>query len=399
MGGWWRDLGTSSQWRVAGPLRAAGLGLALGAALLTLPEAAHAQIGSDRYSSIVIDAATGKVLSADNPDALREPASLTKLMTLYMLFEALRDHRVSIDQQVPVSAHAASMEPTKLGIVPGTDITVEQAIEGIVTLSANDAASAIGEMLGGGSEDRFAQMMTLRAHALGMTNTTFQNASGLPDPPNWTTARDLGILVRHLITDFPDEYHYFSVPSFIFHGRAIYNHDTMLKVYPGADGLKTGWIKASGHNLATSAVRDNVRLIGIVLGAGSNWERDQDMAAQLDQGYESEGVPVMMVHREPSLIAAAHAAPIPRAAMRGVPVRFASARTELRPQHLPTPPRFRPVVEVAEAPERPVHRIVHQTRATHPVTRGHIEKTSATRRQEACPDHDRTGCLRREASR
>ena len=160
-------------------LGAAGLGrLAFG---LLGPAPARAQIGSDRYSSIVVDAASGNVLEEVNPDAPRHPASLAKLMTLYMAFEALRDRRITLDQLVPVSAHAASMEPSKLGLVPGTRLTVEQAILGLVTKSANDAAAALGELLGG-SEDRFAQMMTLRARALGMANTTFPNASGLPDP-------------------------------------------------------------------------------------------------------------------------------------------------------------------------------------------------------------------------
>jgi D-alanyl-D-alanine carboxypeptidase len=282
---------------------------------LAAPRTAHAQIGSPQYSAIVVDAASGTVLSADNPDELHHPASLTKMMTLYMLFEAVRDHRASFDQYVPVSPHAASMEPTKLGVPAGGALTVEQAVLGIVTQSANDAASAVGEMLGG-DEDRFAEMMTLRAHALGMTHTTFRNASGLPDPDQWTTARDIAILSRHLVQDFPNEYRYFSVPSFNFHGRTILNHDTMLRIYPGADGLKTGWIRTSGHNLATSAMRGNVRLIGVVLGAASNGERDQDMMAQLDAGFSSQGVPVLVAHRAPAprfgtLVASAHAAPMP----------------------------------------------------------------------------------------
>jgi D-alanyl-D-alanine carboxypeptidase len=162
------------------PRQAALMGF-LAAVAVALPAAAWAQIGSDRYSSIVVDAATGNVLEAANPDAERHPASLAKLMTLYMAFEALRDRRISAEQPVPVSARAAAMEPSKLGLVPGTRLTVEDAILGLVTKSANDAAAALAELLGG-SEDRFAQMMTLRARALGMSHTTFTNASGLPDP-------------------------------------------------------------------------------------------------------------------------------------------------------------------------------------------------------------------------
>jgi D-alanyl-D-alanine carboxypeptidase len=285
------------------------LAVAVGIGIMAAP--AQAQIGSDRYSSIVVDAATGNVLEAANPDALRHPASLAKLMTLYMTFEALRDRRIALDQLVPVSAHTASTEPSKLGLVPGTRLTVEEAILGLVTKSANDAAAALGELLGG-SEDRFAQMMTLRARALGMSHTTFTNASGLPDPDQWSTARDLAVLGRHLLTDFPNFYPYFSTPSFTFQRRVIFNHDRMLQSYPGADGMKTGWTEASGHNLVTSAVHSGVRLIGVVLGAASNPERDTHMAALLDQGFEQLDVPperrTAVAGRLPSIVSTAHAA-------------------------------------------------------------------------------------------
>ncbi len=290
-----------------------------------LPRVAHAQIGSARYSSMVIDANSGSVLEAVNADELRHPASLTKLMTLYMLFEALRDRRLTLSQLVPVSYHAASQVPSKLGITPATRITVEEAILGLVTKSANDAAAALGELLGG-DEDRFAQMMTLRARALGMNRTVFRNASGLPDPEQVTTARDLAILARHLITDFPGYYGYFSTPNFVFHGRTIYNHDRMLQTYPGADGMKTGYTEASGHNLITSAERSGVRLVGVVLGAASNPERDYHMTALLDQSFEQLDVPggrrgtVVASNRAPSLIATAQAASMTMpASIRQVP--------------------------------------------------------------------------------
>lgn len=267
---------------------------------LTLTASIHtasAQVGSDRYASIIINAGTGDVLSAVNADETRFPASLTKLMTIYMLFEALRDRRIALAQPVPVSPWAASMSPTKLGLLPGTNITVEQALLGLVTKSANDAAAALGELLGG-DEERFAQMMTLRARALGMTRTTFRNASGLPDLDQVTTARDMAILARHIIQDFPLYYWYFSVPSFPFQGRMIMNHQRMLQTYPGADGLKTGYIGASGFNVVTSAIRSDTRLIGVVLGAASGWERDQHMASLLDQGFEREGVPILMARHD-----------------------------------------------------------------------------------------------------
>lgn len=282
---------------------------------------AWAQIGSERYSSIVVDAASGTVLSSAGADEYRFPASLTKMMTLYMLFEALRDRRVSLYQAVPVSAYAASMSPTKLGLLPGTYITVEQAVLGLVTKSANDAAAALGEMLGG-DEDRFAQMMTLRARSLGMARTTFRNASGLPDWEQVSTARDMAILARRLVYDFPIQYRYFSTPSFIWRGRTILNHARMLQTYPGADGLKTGYITASGFNLVTSAVRGDTRLIGVVMGASNSGERDLHMASLLDQGYDRMGVPPMFAYREPprmpALISAARAAPA--AVARSLPV-------------------------------------------------------------------------------
>jgi D-alanyl-D-alanine carboxypeptidase len=292
---------------------------------------AHAQVGSDRYASIVVDAATGNVLEAANPDAPRHPASLAKLMTLYMTFEALRDRRITDDELVPVSAHAASMQPSKLGLLPGMRLTVQEAILALVTKSANDAASALGEFLGG-SEERFAQMETLRARALGMNRTTFTNASGLPDPNQWTTARDLAILARHLLTDFPTDYSYFSVENFTYQRRVIYNHDAMLRTYPGADGMKTGYTEASGHNLVTSAVRGGVRLVGVVLGAASNNERNVHMAALLNQGYEEMDVPVgqqrpmAVASRLPALVGVAHAATVADAPMHAPPhIRMALA--------------------------------------------------------------------------
>ena len=292
-------------------LRLSALAGVVFAVAATLPAQARAQIGSDRYSSIVVDAATGNVLEAANPDALRHPASLAKLMTLYLAFEALRDRRIALQQSVPVSSRVAATPPTKLGLAPGMRLTVEEAILGLVTKSANDAAAALGELLGG-EEDRFAQMMTLRARALGMSHTTFANASGLPDPDAWTTAGNLAILARHLLTDFPGYYPYFSTPSFTFRHRVIFNHDRMLQSYPGADGMKTGYTEASGHNLVTSAVHSGVRLIGVVLGAGSNPERDAHMAMLLDQGFEQMDVPperrTTVASRMPGLVGTAQAA-------------------------------------------------------------------------------------------
>ena len=300
----------SGRARTPGGLKRALLAGAVASAVF--PVAAHAQYRGD-LSTIVLDNRTGQVLEQNGAEIQRFPASLTKLMTLYVVFQALRDRRITLDEAVPVSDHAASMEPSKLGLLPGSYITVEEAVLGLVTKSANDAASALGEMLGG-DEQRFGQMMTLQARALGMRDTTFRNASGLPDPEQMTTASDLALLARHLIVDFPEDYHYFSVPEFWFHGRLIPNHDPMLRSYPGADGLKTGFTDAAGCNLVTSAVRGNVRLVGVVLGASNNIQRSAVMTALLNQGFASEGVPVPTPapdlspfrrphHREPLLVA------------------------------------------------------------------------------------------------
>ncbi len=285
----------------------AGMGLAMAGAM-----PAAAQIGSERYSSLILDARTGRMISSVNPDELRHPASLTKMMTLYMTFEALRDRRISLHQSVPMSAYAASMSPTKLGVPPGGRLTVEEAILGLVTRSANDAAAALGELLGG-TEDRFARVMTLRARALGMSQTVFRNASGLPDWDQVTTARDMATLARRLLGDFPQEYKYFSTTQFRFRGHVFRNHNHLLDTYPGADGIKTGYIDASGYNLVSSAVRGNVRLIGVVIGAARGWERDLHMVALLDQGFEKMDVPIAprVAGRMPMLVSAAVAAPPP----------------------------------------------------------------------------------------
>jgi D-alanyl-D-alanine carboxypeptidase len=310
---------------------ARGSVLALGL-LVGFVATAKAQIGSYRYASIVIDGRTGGIISAVNPDDPRHPASLTKMMTLYMTFEALRDRRISLQQLVPISAHASAQSPTKLGLVPGSRLTVEQAILGLVTKSANDAAAALGEMLGG-DEVRFAQIMTLRARALGMTRTTFRNASGLPDPDQITTARDMATLGRRLQIDFPNYYGYFSSPSFVFRGRAIRNHNNLLENYPGTDGLKTGYTRDSGFNLVSSAVRGGVRLVGVVLGGASGWERDQHMMSLLDQGFEKMDVPVARRDngpRIPQLIASAQAAPAPSPFARPLPTGQGSIATPPR---------------------------------------------------------------------
>jgi D-alanyl-D-alanine carboxypeptidase len=237
-----------------------------------------------RMSSLVVDADSGEILTADNPDLQNYPASLTKMMTLYLTFEALQSGRIKLDSRLPVSAHAASQAPSKLSLAPGSMIVLDDAIRGIAVKSANDAAVVVAETLGG-SEARFAQMMTAKAHALGMTNTQFRNASGLPNRGQVTTARDIALLALALRRDFPKHYHYFSNVEFSYLGQTHINHNHMLGKVNGVDGLKTGFIRASGFNIATSAERQGRRIVGVVLGGTSPSLRDQHMADLLDEGF------------------------------------------------------------------------------------------------------------------
>ncbi|HEY1258005.1 MAG TPA: serine hydrolase [Stellaceae bacterium] len=297
----------------------------------------HTQPGTTGFSpapvseSILIDADTGKVLSETNADALTYPASLTKLMTLYLTFEDLNSGRVRLDQYFPVSVLAASQSPTKLGLRPGDAVPVQDLILGVVTRSANDAAVVLAEGLGG-SEAAFADRMTRKARQLGLTATVYRNASGLPDPEQHTTARDVAQLALALLHDFPQKYRYFSTRRFDFRGRIITNHNHLLDWYAGADGIKTGYIRASGFNLAASAVRDGHRLVGVVMGGPSAGTRDREMGALLDRGFAELGVPSpTLVHREapPLRAVAATAEPTPPAPQRAKPGLLTKAATRL----------------------------------------------------------------------
>ncbi len=237
------------------------------------------------YASIVVDAETGKVLHEANPDARNHPASLTKMMTLYMLFEAMDQGKYTLDSRLKVSKRASEMAPSKLGLAPGSTIQVRDAIQALVTKSANDVAAAVAENLAGGSEARFAQNMTTKAHAMGMRTTVFKNASGLPNKGQISSARDMAILGKRLMMDFPQHYHFFGQDSFTYAGQVIKSHNHLMMSYAGADGLKTGYTAASGFNLAASAKRDNHRIIGVVLGGTSARARDTHMANLLDNGF------------------------------------------------------------------------------------------------------------------
>ena len=229
------------------------------------------------YAAMVVDVKSGRTLHAVNEDALRHPASITKVMTLYMLFEQLEKGRYDLDSPLTVSANAAAQAPSKLGLRPGSTVTVEEAIKALVTKSANDVACAIGENIAG-SEPRFAEMMTRKAKALGMSRTHYANASGLPDPDQITTAHDLTILARAIQDRFPRQYRYFQTRSFAFRGRVIGNHNRLLGNVEGVDGIKTGYTRDSGFNLMTAAKLDDRQIVAIVLGGKSGASRDRIMA-------------------------------------------------------------------------------------------------------------------------
>lgn len=258
-----------------------------------------------KYSAIVMEADSGTVLFDRYADAKRFPASLTKMMTLYLLFDEIEAGRLSLDTELSVSKQAAGQPPSKLGLAVGSKIDVESAIEALVVKSANDVAVVVAEGISG-SEWKFAQAMTEKAHAIGMRNTSFKNASGLPNSRQMTTARDLATLSQRLIQDHPRYFHYFNTQEFVWNGRTHRTHNALVRTYEGADGLKTGYTARSGFNLASTAERDGVRLIGVVLGGRSVRTRDAHMKEILTAGFAD-------VASKPALIAALYrATPTPR---------------------------------------------------------------------------------------
>lgn len=258
---------------------------------LGLPLAAQAKKtsaksqGNPKYASLVMDAETGAILSQQNPDKVLHPASLTKIMTLMLLFEAMESGTVRVNDKIIVSQHAASQSPSKLGLKAGSSIRVEDAIYSVVTKSANDMAVAIGEHLAG-SESRFADRMTRRARDIGMSKTVFKNASGLPNPNQVSSARDMATLARFILIRYPNYYHYFGTKQFTYRGVTMTNHNRLMQSYPGMDGFKTGFVNASGFNLVASAKRGDRRLIGVVFG-GKSWKsRNDHMASLLNDGFK-----------------------------------------------------------------------------------------------------------------
>ncbi len=315
-------------------------------------------------ASIVVDAKTGKILQGENIDEPRIPASITKVMSLYLLFEQLERGRISLNTPLAVSAYAASQPPTKLGLRPGSTIEVDDAIKAMVTLSANDVSVVVAENVAG-SEEAFAQMMTRKARELGMSSSAFYNPHGLPhSPPNITTARDLSILGRAIQDRFPKYFAYFQTRSFQYGQRTIRGHNRLLGKVEGVDGIKTGYTRLSGFNLLTSVNTDTRSIVAVVLGGRSGASRDQKMAGLIDnhlpRAYAGARIapPVLENSQQPAMVAEAPVRravePVAEAAPAQAPVRMASATPQAPVAQAPTPERkpldlntLRPVVASA----------------------------------------------------
>jgi D-alanyl-D-alanine carboxypeptidase len=291
------------------------------------------------FAQMVLDAKTGRVLHAVNPDGQVHPASLTKIMTLYLVFEAMDKGQLSPYERIRVSKNAAAQSPSKLNVPVGRTILARDAVLAVVAKSANDMSVALAERLAGAEAD-FARAMTDKARALGMTNTVFRNASGLPHPHQVTTARDMATLARAIIRDFPHHYSVFATPEFVHAGVTHRNHNQLLGDYPGADGIKTGYIRASGYNLVASAMRDNRRVIGVVLGDRSPATRNARMSELLDRAFETlAGVRVAEFPEAPERIRTSVAS-----AAKAKPTQVAA-----RPSSPPAKTRSRPQIETAQA--------------------------------------------------
>lgn len=300
-----------------------------------------------RYASIILEESSGKVLFSRNADKQLRPASLTKIMTLYLIFEALQQKKVTMDTRMKVSRTAASRSPSKLYLKPGHTITVKNAILALVTKSANDVATVVAEHLGGGSEREFARKMTRKAKSLGMSRTIFRNASGLPHSSQYSTARDMARLGMAVRRDFPQYFHYFSRAQFNWNGLKFKNHNRLLKTFQGTDGIKTGYTNAAGFNLVATAKRNGVRLIGVVFGGKTGRSRDKHMVSIL--GKQFKRVKTIQVKRlpapslpapRPAEILQAIAEPAPVGVRAPVSSAPQPATAPLRTAAAPRPPRI-----------------------------------------------------------
>src|SRR3954454_2977177 len=323
------------------------------------------------YADIVVDANSGTVLHSTNPDAQRHPASLTKIMTLYLLFEQLEAGKLKLDSPLPISKEAAGQMPTKLGLKPGSTLAVEDAIKGMVTRSANDAAVVVAEAIAG-DEDAFAKLMTRKAQALGMSRTIYKNASGLPDSGQITTARDQSTLGRAVQERFPRYYKYFSIRTFVFRGQSIGNHNNLLGRVEGVDGIKTGYVNASGFNLVTSVHRGNRYLVAVVMGGSSAGSRDAKMRDLISDKIAqasvkrtapmvAEGSPPPEARLEPKAVAKVETAPEPKVAAKveakpepKVAAKTEAAKTEAAKTEAKPEPKAEARFAVASAVSLPV---------------------------------------------
>jgi len=323
------------------------------------------------YADIVVDANSGTVLHSTNPDAQRHPASLTKIMTLYLLFEQLEAGKLKLDSPLQVSKEAAGQMPTKLGLKPGSTLAVEDAIKGMVTRSANDAAVVVAEAIAG-DEDAFAKLMTRKAQALGMSRTIYKNASGLPDSGQITTARDQSTLGRAVQERFPRYYKYFSIRTFVFRGQSIGNHNNLLGRVEGVDGIKTGYVNASGFNLVTSVHRGNRYLVAVVMGGSSAGSRDAKMRDLISDKIAqasvkrtapmvAEGSPPPEARPEPKAVAKVETAPEPKVAAKveakpepKVAAKTEAAKTEAAKTEAKPEPKAEARFAVASAVSLPV---------------------------------------------
>ncbi len=320
-----------------------GLAAVMAAGVVAM--AALAPPAAAKYAAIVIDSDTGRVLHSRNADTRNFPASLTKMMTLYMLFEALEDGRLTMDQQLRVSRRAAGQTPSRLGLQAGSSITVRDAIGALVVKSANDTATVVAEAIGE-TEIKFALMMTERARELGMRSTTFRNASGLPNRGQLSTARDMATLALALLNDFPQHYGIFSAPNFAYAGRTYRSHNNLLASYNGTDGIKTGYTRASGFNLVASVERDGKRLIGVVFGGRTAKSRDAQMKKILNNSFQ-------LAQQSPATV---RARPIPKpAAISGDGTQtalFGAEKAEITQtpvRRMPALPRLIPTAAAREA--------------------------------------------------
>jgi len=325
----------------ASPARGLGLTVVTALALTLSIPLQRAEAAEPRAASIVVDANTGAVLQSKSADEPVYPASLTKMMTLYLTFELIEQGRLTYDSKIKMTEHGAAAAPSKLDLDPGEELTVLDAIKALVTKSANDVAIALAEYIGG-NEVNFARLMTRKAQELGMKHTVFRNASGLPDPDQTTTARDMVTLGLRLQDDFPRHYRLFATRSFSYGGKNYRNHNTLLTRYHGTDGIKTGYTRASGFNLVSSVRRDGKHLVAAVFGGETAGKRNAHMQALLNAAFPKASTKVT---RKPALVARA-----PQPVRAEPPVRVAAA-----PRPAPAPPAA-VVVEPAAAPAPPAAR-------------------------------------------